>query len=275
MMKRWFLTAVTPGERRAARAIARRCTSDSTPPQRWTTPPSTRTLTKSSGWPAVFISRTTSLRDAAEAFPRLMGRSAAATSACSRFARLTIPTTLEPRRIGTRLMRRNFFERRTFRDGHGVARHHVPGDEAVGLQVALRGALASVEKLEPPRSSPLGMGFFPAHQVALADDAEKPPLRIDHRHGTDAVLEKQPRDALNRRIGWHRDHVFRHHVLCSHRITPPVYALPKDRARCARRRRLANDRWRTQTSSPARACGRCRRAPGRQAFQCRACAHTE
>ena len=67
---------------------------------------------------------------------------------------------------------------------------------------------------------PFGARFDPVDQVALADDADKGTLTVDHRHGADAVRQQNVRDLLNGRGRSDGNDVGNHHVGGFHDSTP-------------------------------------------------------
>ena len=140
----------------------------------------------------------------------------------TRFALLTIPTSLPSRRTGTRLIR--LVSSKTaisatgvvLGDRDDVARHDVLHPAAMRLQVFSGELVGRRHHFEPPRAPPLGSGFGAMQQIPFADHADHPVVLIDNRHRAYAVLGHQFCDRLHGRILVDRNHLARHHVHSAH-----------------------------------------------------------
>ena len=139
-------------------------------------------------------------------------------NACSRLARLTMPTIFPFLTIGTRLIR-------FFSSSAATSATEVSGEAVMTSRVMTSATLRECDLtysaarsfigcqgIEPPGLSVGGFRFGAIDQIAFTHDPENLAIGADHRYGTDPVAQQQIGDLLNARIGTDRDDVRNHYV---------------------------------------------------------------
>src|SRR6516225_1645389 len=225
---RLSLTARTPGVTSAAMRTAFFSDAESTIPHSSTVPSCTITLINEGLVHGSALSCVSTLSRICESSTPVAtsARLLRLAKACSRFARLTMPTTLPFSTIGTRLIA--FFSSRSaiFQSevsGAAVttlARHHI-GDLARMLPHEFhRQRLFAHEDGEPPRSPAAGTRLDAPHEIAFADDTDELAVCPDDWNAADPRGQQNMSDVLDAGIGTHRDHVPNHYVGGFHGTSP-------------------------------------------------------
>ena len=116
----------------------------------------------------------------------------------------------------------DLFERRVFGDGVWLRCHDIRDLAGMRVDIFVRQAAGSDQKIEPVRPTPLRRRLGSAQEIAFRDDAEELSIGIDDRQAADFMPQHQLHGLQDRCIRPDRENRPCHDVFGVHRTSPLI-----------------------------------------------------